>query len=247
MLTILLVIIAYAAWRVHLYRAAKARFAPQFPHARCLSWRAWTTSQSRAGIRLEIPEGFGSGKVIGASRGEQEGPPRREWQSSSRSAANSTIFTWEAGIDGALAGLSVAEAFSQVDPAVLNAIDFSTADHIDNLASVDSYVHDHFFASPDVSAEGWLHRLEGYVAEQKAAAALEQDSLNDGSGSHGAHPGFPGATAGTTAALRKEVENDTIADGKANVVRVAKCFDDSGRLMPQNNGSWPGPVAVDHR
>jgi hypothetical protein len=68
----------------------------------------------------------------------------------------------------------VAEAFSQVDPAVLNAIDFSTADHIDNLASVDSYVHDHFFASPDVSAEGWLHRLEGYVAEQKAAAALEQ-------------------------------------------------------------------------
>lgn len=106
----------------------------------------------------------------------------REWLSGAeeggearwRGMSDSFLSTWAAGLDGALAGLSVAEAFSHLDPAVLNAIEFSTADHIHSLASVESYVHDHFFAAPEESADGWLHRLEGYVAEQKAAAALEQ-------------------------------------------------------------------------
>jgi hypothetical protein len=175
MLTILLVIIAYAAWRVQLHRAAKARFVPQFPNARCLSWRAWTASQWQAGTRLEIPAGSDLARLLErAEARDRTSGVEDSTEAPEGVAPNSTIPTWAVGIDGALAGLSVAEAFGHVDPAVLNAIDFSTADHIHNLASVDSYVHDHFFASPDASAEGWLHRLEGYVAEQKAAVALEQ-------------------------------------------------------------------------
>src|SRR5262249_28797674 len=48
------------------------------------------------------------------------------------------------------------------------------ADHIHGLRSVDSYINERFFLRPEPSAEGWLHRLEGYVAEQKAAAILER-------------------------------------------------------------------------
>ena len=75
--------------------------------------------------------------------------------------------------DGFLQGLPEFIAFTNVDAGFLKAIEFSTAEHVHNLASVDAYVDDHFFNQPFSSAEGWLHRLEGYVAEQKAAAFLE--------------------------------------------------------------------------
>jgi hypothetical protein len=57
---------------------------------------------------------------------------------------------------------------------VLNAVEFSTADHLHSPPSIDNYVQAHFFSNGAASAEGWLHRLEGYVAEQKAAIALEK-------------------------------------------------------------------------
>jgi len=79
-----------------------------------------------------------------------------------------------AGADALIEGFAVAHSFLQIDPAVIHAIEFSTADHLHSLSSIDSYVHDHFFAASSGSAEGWLHRLEGYVAEQKAAVALEK-------------------------------------------------------------------------
>lgn len=75
--------------------------------------------------------------------------------------------------DGVLAGVPVIQAISRIDPLVLRAIESSTADHLHSFPSVHSYVHDHFFAAPTLSADGWFERLTGYVAEQKAAAALE--------------------------------------------------------------------------
>ena len=82
--------------------------------------------------------------------------------------------SWAAATDGFLQSLPAFVAFNNIDPEVLKAIEFSTAEHVNNLASVDSYVDHHFFNQQLPSAEGWLHRLEGYVAEQKAAAALQQ-------------------------------------------------------------------------
>jgi microcompartment protein CcmK/EutM len=78
-----------------------------------------------------------------------------------------------AAADGTVAGLSVVDAVHLIDPSVLAAIEFSTSEHLHNLASIDAYVHDHFFAAPVQSADGWFERLTGYVAEQKAASALE--------------------------------------------------------------------------
>lgn len=81
--------------------------------------------------------------------------------------------TWGAAADGTIAGGLLAQAALKIDPHVLNAIEFSTADHLHGLADIDSYVHNHFFAVPIASADGWFERLSGYVAEQKAAAYFE--------------------------------------------------------------------------
>lgn len=89
-----------------------------------------------------------------------------------------TSFLWDSLtpasiIDGALAGLPVFHAFNSIDPAVLNAVQASTADHLHSLPSIHSYVQQHFFDAPHLSADGWLERLSGYVMEQKTASALE--------------------------------------------------------------------------
>jgi hypothetical protein len=81
--------------------------------------------------------------------------------------------TGAAFADGLLAGLPVVQAISHIDPFVLKAIESSTADHIHSFPSVHSYVEQHFFAAPAMTADGWFERLTGYVAEQKAASALE--------------------------------------------------------------------------
>jgi hypothetical protein len=81
--------------------------------------------------------------------------------------------TGAAFADGLLAGLPVAQAISHIDPFVLKAIESSTADHIHSFPSVHSYVEQHFFAAATMTADGWFERLTGYVAEQKAASALE--------------------------------------------------------------------------
>lgn len=81
--------------------------------------------------------------------------------------------TWAAAADGGIAGWSILESALKIDPQVLSAIEFSTADHIHNLADINSYVHGHFFSAPLQSADGWFNRLTGYVAEQKAASFFE--------------------------------------------------------------------------
>src|SRR4051794_19344904 len=101
MLTILLVIIAYAIWRVQLYRAAKARFAPQFPNARCLSWRSCTAAQSRGGARLAIPAGSDLSRLLGpATVSRRAFGADRSNDNHQGGLADSTIPIWAVGIDG---------------------------------------------------------------------------------------------------------------------------------------------------
>ncbi len=81
--------------------------------------------------------------------------------------------TWGAAADGAFVGGMMAHAALNIDPQVLDAIEFSTSDHLHSLATIDNYVQAHFFAAPIESADGWFERLSGYVAEQKAAVYFE--------------------------------------------------------------------------
>jgi hypothetical protein len=82
--------------------------------------------------------------------------------------------TWAAVADSFVAGGTILESFLKIDPQVLHAIEFSTAQDMHGLADFHTYVQDHFFSSPIESADGWFNRLTGYVAEQKAASFFEQ-------------------------------------------------------------------------
>ncbi len=105
-------------------------------------------------------------------RAQGTSPSVDEWSVSISPAA--TVAGLGAIADGTLVGIIAAEAFSHIDADFLSAIQFSTAEHLSSLHSIDLYVQEHFFDSATSSADGWLHRLEGYVAEQKAAVALEK-------------------------------------------------------------------------
>src|SRR3569833_2878377 len=87
--------------------------------------------------------------------------------------------TWAAAADGSWSGVSMAHHYLTIDPDVLHAIAFSTADHLRNLTTIDDYIQDHFGAVPFESANGWFERLSGYVAEQKAAAYFESMGHHD--------------------------------------------------------------------
>ncbi len=173
LLIIVLLVLAsmYGCWRFWRLRRATERYAPLLPPVNRLSWRVQALSNSG------VIENMSAQAVQCSETDEQSsfhpGGPEH-FDNASRTLNSIKLPTWAAATDGLLQSLPVFVAFNSVDAGVLKAIEFSTAEHVNNLASVDSYVDQHFFDQPLSSAEGWLHRLEGYVAEQKAAAVLEQ-------------------------------------------------------------------------
>jgi hypothetical protein len=75
--------------------------------------------------------------------------------------------------DGALDAFAILHSFQGIDPDVLHAVTASTAEHVSGFHSIDHYINDHFFSVGESTAHGFFERLTGYVAEQKAASALE--------------------------------------------------------------------------
>jgi hypothetical protein len=161
---LLLFSVAYCLWRYQVHKQAGARYGPSLPPSNRLSWRV-PTSRSRP----TEPAGATPAKNAAKSSAPSDLPSRPQHAKPDVVRAG-----FAASSDGALVGLSALQAFNHIDPAVLNALQFSTAEHLHGLHSIDAYVRDHFFNASTQSAEGWLHRLEGYVAEQKAAATLEK-------------------------------------------------------------------------
>ena len=153
-----------------LWNSIPARFRAILPPSNHLSWCARSADPKH----FRPQQGLLSASVlpldIGAGRKESSIAG-----SDFLTAANPEYFgVAAAALDGTLAGFHAAEALASIDTDVLKAIQVSTADHLHGLRSLSDYTDGHFFGATAESAEGWLHRLEGYVAEQKAAAALEQ-------------------------------------------------------------------------
>jgi hypothetical protein len=123
-----------------------------------------------SGLDRTLPQDWNISVDAQNSGGEEHS---REIVGTSREPRLWAPVTGAAFADGVLAGLPVIQAVSHIDPFVLKAIEESTADHIHSFPSVHSYIEQHFFAVPTMTADGWFERLTGYVAEQKAASALE--------------------------------------------------------------------------
>jgi len=164
---------SYAIWRYAKSVHAREKYGPLMPSDKQLSWKE---------SKSIVP--FGLKPLAAAAAATDSG-------STSNSDLKITVDltahdkdvlepfltqggTLAAATDGAFVGGMMAHAALNIDPQLLHAIQFSTADHLHSLANIDNYVHDHFFAVPIESADGWFERLSGYVAEQKAAAYFEQ-------------------------------------------------------------------------
>lgn len=163
-LSVVVIVVLWGALRSRVSVRTRRECARLLPPENQLSWRMpsdggrtlpkeWNISLSR---QSDSSDDFARESVA-----PPEGP--RLW----------APVTGAAFADGLLAGLPVIQAVSHIDPFVLKAIEESTADHIHSFPSVHSYVEQHFFAAPTMTADGWFERLTGYVAEQKAASALE--------------------------------------------------------------------------
>ena len=168
----LLVVTCYVTWRLRREQAAKRKFEGVMPPPNQLSWKAPTGLAVATPNALELADQGGHGSDHASNWNVTAGPT--EPGSGFRAA---DLFkdpvTWAAAADGAIPALMMAEALSKIDPQVIDALQFSTAQELHSLADIHSYVDAHFFDARYLSAEGWFERLTGYVAEQKAAAALE--------------------------------------------------------------------------
>jgi hypothetical protein len=161
------VVLGYVCWRVWVWTSSPTRFNEILPPSNYLSW--WTTPTSHRPSLAKLGTPTTSNLGFASHAGRRESPTDKRLF-----ADNEHVGVGAAASDGAIAGFHAAESLASIDTDVLQAIQASTTEHLHSLPSINDYIHDHFFDSPTESAEGWLHRLEGYVAEQKAALALEQ-------------------------------------------------------------------------
>jgi uncharacterized membrane protein len=179
MLTIIFVFIGivvvglYALWRYKKAVEAPERFAHLVPPKNRLGWNIRNTAELEKGTVLGLPPSDSDGALRGASDVSVRVSPTEYTDLGAVDFAKDPL-TLAAAADGIVAGSFIADAALHIDPQVLHALEFSTAEHLHGLADIDSYVEAHFFDAPIASAEGWFERLTGYVAEQKAATALEQ-------------------------------------------------------------------------
>ena len=162
----------YAAWRYKKEIAAQTRFADLIPPKNRLSWNISSRPPSNdvETSALTVTE-RGRPTVADSHLTSAVGPTVNTGTFVDLLKDPSVI---AATVDGAIAGSFIAKAALKIDSQVLHALEFSTTEQLHGLAGIDSYVEAHFFSAPIASAEGWFERLTGYVAEQKAATALEQ-------------------------------------------------------------------------
>jgi hypothetical protein len=154
-------------------RSGVKTFMPGLPPANQLSWRGLKSPTVIRGEVLVMPpqkalpppsqaDGFGTQ------------PAQTKESPGFFSELAADPLTWAAAADGAVAGGAILESALKIDPQVLSAMEFSTAQDLHGLADFHTYVQDHFFSAPIETADGWFNRLTGYVAEQKAASFFEQ-------------------------------------------------------------------------
>jgi hypothetical protein len=166
LLILLLMIAVSAALRAYVAFRGKARSAQLMPPATQLSWRASVVRRHQLRSRTETLIASGASTTL-------YGDPLLDSDRLEREETLWSPLTAGAFADGFLAGMPIVQAVSHIDPSVLKALESSTAEHIHAFPSVHSYVEQHFFAAPTMTADGWFERLTGYVTEQKAASALE--------------------------------------------------------------------------
>ena len=147
-------IVSYLIWFIWKLQSGARRAMQDLPPANQLSWRLRgdTALVRRISSSGEIEQ---AAPIIEATFSPADDPSTSKKQNGIRAVLNDPV-TWAAAADGAVAGWSILESALKIDPQVLSAIEFSTSDHLHNLADINSYVQAHFFSSSMESADGWF-------------------------------------------------------------------------------------------
>lgn len=170
---VLTLLAIYGMWRHRQTAEAAERFANFVPPKNRLSWHIRTRAEVKSGDRLEFSTSDHNCVMSDESHLSMTACVFGRPDLKGIDFLNVPL-NFAAAADGIVAGAFIADAALHIDPQVLQALEFSTAERLRSLADIDSYVQAHFFDAPIPSAEGWFERLTGYVAEQKAATAIEQ-------------------------------------------------------------------------
>lgn len=78
----------------------------------------------------------------------------------------------DAAATGAVSAYDAVWALAMIDERVLSAMNFSSKLDLGTFNQLNAYVHEHFLSGGEESVKGAMERLEGYTAEQVAAAHL---------------------------------------------------------------------------
>jgi hypothetical protein len=163
----------YALWRYKKSITAEDRFANLMPSRNRLGWTTESTRTLKNRTGQLRASADCDGRLAADAQISAQVRPTTEIRSASGDLLESALIG-TAVADTVAAAWSIADSAANIDPQVLQALEFSTAEHLHGLGDINSYVHAHFFDAPTSSADGWFERLTGYVGEQKAAVALEQ-------------------------------------------------------------------------
>jgi hypothetical protein len=138
-----------------------------------LSWRIWLWQTRFSWSRtLLIPAGQLSWKV--SSVAENSAPEGRKRRSSARGRSDARAAVRAAAPDTPPAACTAAATLASIDPESLHSIEAATIEQLHSLNSISDYIRSSFHDISAASSQAWMQRLEDYVAEQQAAAALEK-------------------------------------------------------------------------
>lgn len=177
---VIVFLLGYLIWRIRKQMTATEKYQKLMPPEKRLSWKIKGQLKSGEPVAMvavaeaSIATSFSPAMTNDSESTVEVGPKA---PSHVPSFLKDPV-TWAAAADGAIAGAFIADAALKIDPDVVHALEFSTAQYLHGLAGIDQYAQDHFFAVDTASADGWFERLSGYVAEQKAAAVFEHMGLH---------------------------------------------------------------------
>lgn len=170
---VLCVLVLYCGWLAWRLSTGVRRVMRELPPRNQLSWRVSRSTALVEAKPLLLPSGDdATPPPLSPNFTVETTAP--ETTTGGFSAQLKDPVLWAAAADSAVAGMSILESALKIDPQVLHAIEFSTAQDLHGLADIHSYVDAHFSTVASQSADGWFDRLTGYVAEQKAATFFEQ-------------------------------------------------------------------------
>ena len=158
--------IAYAWWRMRLWRSRLSWSRNLLPHPSQLSWKAPASNQRTA--QPQFDETSASRRALGAA-GEKNGSDKRKRRLSARSRSNGSPALGSVAPGGAVAEFGAAAILAKVDPGLLHAIQISVADQLRSVNSVNDYVQANFHDISATSSQAWMQRLEDYVAGDSSA------------------------------------------------------------------------------